>query len=83
VLFISGDISMFSTQPGELIITEEYKDGTTTYVCEASVGTALTVPKWRIRRVAVNGTGGTSVRWANSGLQGLVATSLAVVSGGP
>jgi hypothetical protein len=73
----------FTSQPGELIITEEYKDGTTSYICEAQVGSALTDPKWRIRRVTTNGSGGTSVRWANSGLQGLVATSMAVVSAGP
>jgi len=74
---------MFTTQPGELYITEEYKDGTTSYICEAQVGSALTDAKWRIRKVYVNASGGTCIRWTNNGQQGVVATSLAVVSAGP
>ena len=68
-----------NTPANSLTIIEVYIDGTTSYICEALMGSALADSAWRISRSSLNGSGGAVIRWANNGAINLAATDLATV----
>ena len=68
-----------NTPANSLTIIETYINGTTSYICEAIMGSALTASVWRISRTSKNVSGGAVLRWANNGAINLAATDLATV----